>query len=462
MLYTHATIITVDRTRRIIEDGAIRVTGETIADIGKTALLKERYPEDEELDLTGRIIIPGLISTHMHTAQTLLRGTADDLELVSWLCERIWVLQGNFTEADGYAAARLSIGEMLKSGTTCFLESMFADRYGFDGLARAVEESGIRGCLGKIVMDIAKYAKDDAWAMHPGLVENRETSLLGTLKMWEKWNGAANDRIRVWFGARTPGGVSDALYKEMTALSKEKGIPVTMHCAEVKADRDFFASVDHTPMSYCDSVGLLSPSTVLVHMVHLDDSDIKLLSTSGTHVAHCPTSNAKLASGICRVPDLQQAGVNVGLGTDGAPCNNTCDMLQEMKLAAIIHKSISYEPTAVPAESVLEMATINGAKALGLDDRIGSLEVGKKADFVAIDVRGIHSQPWFNPASAVVYTATGRDVELVVVDGKVLVQGGELLTMNEQEIVEEAKKRSREVVERAGLSSKVQGRWPVE
>jgi len=248
----------------------------------------------------------------------------------------------------------------------------------------------------------------------------------------------------------------------MTALSREKRIPVTMHCAEAKADRDFFASVSHTPMSYCDSVGLLSPSTVLVHMVHLDDSDIERLSASGAHVAHCPTSNAKLASGICRVPDLQRAGVNIGLGTDGAPCNNTCDLLQEMKLAAIIHKSISYEPTAVPAESVLEMATINGAKALGLDDCIGSLEVGKKADFVAIDVRGTHSQPWFNPASAVVYTATGRDVELVVVDGKVLVQGGELLTMDEQEIVLEAKRRSQEVVERAGLSSKMQGRWPVE
>jgi cytosine/adenosine deaminase-related metal-dependent hydrolase len=202
----------------------------------------------------------------------------------------------------------------------------------------------------------------------------------------------------------------------MTALSREKGIPVTMHCAEVKADRDFFASVSHTPMTYCESVGLLGPTTVLVHMVHLDDSDIKLLSASGTHVAHCPTSNAKLASGICRVRDLQNAGVNVGLGTDGAPCNNTCDLLQEMKLAAIIHKSISFDPTAVPAETVLEMATINGAKALGLEDRIGSLEVGKKADFVAIDVRGIHTQPWFNPASAVVYTATGRDVDVVVVE----------------------------------------------
>ncbi|OGE55869.1 hypothetical protein PENARI_c003G00296 [Penicillium arizonense] len=462
MLYTHATIVTMDSNRTIFEDGAIHVVADKIADIGKTKDLKEKYPNEEETDLTGRIIVPGLISTHMHTAQTLLRGTADDLELVSWLCERIWVLQGNFTAEDGYAAARLSIGEMLKSGTTCFLESMFADRYGFDGLARAVEESGIRGCLGKIVMDIPRYAKDDAWAMHPGLVEDREMSLLGTVDMWEKWNGAANDRICVWFGARTPGGVSDALYKEMTTISKEKGIPITMHCAEVKADRDFFASVSHTPMSYCDSVGLLGESTVLAHMVHLDDSDIKLLAASGTHVAHCPTSNAKLASGLCRVPDLQRAKVNIGLGTDGAPCNNTCDLLQEMKLAAIIHKGATQDPTVVPAESVLEMATINGAKALGLDDKIGSLNIGKKADFVAIDMRKIHLQPWFNPVSAVVYTATGRDVELVVVDGKVVVNNGELVTMDEQEIVREAQKRSKEVVKRAGLDGRVQPIWPVE
>lgn len=248
----------------------------------------------------------------------------------------------------------------------------------------------------------------------------------------------------------------------MTTISREKGIPITMHCAEVRADRDFFASVNHTAMSYCDSVGLLSPSTVLVHMVHLDDEDITRLASSGTHVAHCPTSNAKLASGICRVPDLQRAGVNIGVGTDGAPCNNTCDLLQEMKLAGIIHKSISYEPTAVPAEDVLEMATIRGAKAVGLEDRIGSLEVGKRADFVAIDMRKIHSQPWFNPVSAVVYTATGRDVDVVVVDGKMLVKGGEHLAMDEAEVIRDAQKRSREVVERAGLTEKVKAKWPVE
>lgn len=255
--------------------------------------------------------------------------------------------------------------------------------------------------------------------------------------------------------------VSPALYKEMTALSAKHSIPITMHCAEVSADRDFFASVDHTPMTYCDSVGLLSPSTVLVHMVHLDDGDISLLAKSGTHVAHCPTSNAKLASGTCRVPDLQRAGVNIGLGTDGAPCNNTCDMLQEMKLAGIIHKGTSGDPTVVSAEEVLEMATINGARALGLQDSIGSLEVGKKADIVAIDARGVEMQPWFNPVSAVVYTATGRDVRFVMVDGKVVVREGELVTMDEGEVVREAERRSREVVERAGLEGKVGARWPV-
>ncbi|KAI9746645.1 MAG: hypothetical protein M1818_000359 [Claussenomyces sp. TS43310] len=481
MLYAHATLLTVNSTREIISDGAILVRENLIADIGKADVLIEKYAGEEVVDLTRRIMIPGLISTHVHTAQTLLRGAADDLELVGWLCERIWVLQGNFTPEDGYAAARISIAEMLKSGTTCFLESMvifhicpseaslaysdaliqFADRYGFDGLCRAVEESGIRGCLGKIVMDIASYAKDPKWGMHPGLVEDRETSLGGALKMHEKWDKKANDRIRVWFGARTPGGVTNELYKEMTGLSKEKNIPITMHCAEVRADRTFFESVNHTPMSYCSSVGLLGPKTVLVHMVHLDDSDIAKLAETGTHVAHCPTSNAKLASGICRLPELFKAGVNVGLGTDGAPCNNTNDMLQEMKLAAIIHKAKSYDPTLISAEQVLEMATINGAKALGLDHVIGSLEVGKKADFVAIDMRHVHLQPYYSPVSAVVYSVTGRDVELVVVDGREVVVGGKLRTMDEEQVWREAELRGHAIVERAGLTRTLQPAWPM-
>ncbi|KAF2166979.1 hypothetical protein M409DRAFT_66479 [Zasmidium cellare ATCC 36951] len=462
MLYTQATIITVNANRDIIQDGAILVQGSKIANIGKTEALLKLYPEEEVTALEGRIIIPGLVNAHMHTAQTLLRGTADDLELVSWLCERIWPLQGNFTPKDGYAAARLSIAEMLKSGTTCFLESMFADRYGFDGLCRAVEESGIRGCLGKIVMDVGTYASDPKWAMHPGLVENRETSLLGAVDMHKKWNGKADDRIRVWFGARTPGGVSEGLYKEMTSISREQNIPITMHCAEAPADRTFFESQGHTAMSYCDSVNLLGPQTVLVHMVHLDDSDIKTLAETGTHIVHCPSSNTKLASGICRVPDLLEAGVSVTLGTDGAPCNNTCDMLQEMRLAGILHKAARMDPTSVPAETVLETATINGAKALGLADSVGSIEKGKKADFVVLDMRAVHLQPWFNPVSAVVYSATGRDVEIVLVDGKEVAKSGKLTTMDEESIWKEAEWRSKEVVKRAGLTSAVGARWPVQ
>lgn len=195
-------------------------------------------------------------------------------------------------------------------------------------------------------------------------------------------------------------------------------------------------------------------------MVHLDDSDIAKLAETGTHVAHCPTSNAKLASGIARLPDLLKSGVNVGLGTDGAPCNNTNDLLQEMKLAAIIHKAVSYDPTIITAEQVLEMATINGAKALGLQDQIGSLEVGKKADFVVVDMRKVHLQPWYSPVSAIVYSVTGRDVEMVVVDGKVVVEGGKLTTMDEEAVWKEAEWRAKEIVKRAGLTEKVKGRWP--
>lgn len=196
-------------------------------------------------------------------------------------------------------------------------------------------------------------------------------------------------------------------------------------------------------------------------MVHLDDYDIKKLAETNTHVAHCPTSNCKLASGICRVPDLQKAGVNVGLGTDGAPCNNSNDMFQEMKLAGILHKAVSYDPTLVPAEEVLEMAVINGARALGLENQIGSLVVGKKADFVAIDTRSVRMQPWFSPVSAVVYSATGSDVDVVVIDGKIVVRGGKILTMDEEAVWQEASNRSKEVVDRAGKSAEVAGKWPV-
>jgi len=462
MLYIHATIITVNTSRSIYEDGAILVVGDTIQDIGRSSELLKKYPESQPHDLKGHIVIPGLVSTHMHVVQSILRGTADDCDLVDWMCDRIWVMQGNIEPPEAYAAARLSIAEMLLGGTTTFLESLWAERYGFDGLVRAVEESGIRGCLGKVVMDVNPDQPAFRNKMHKGLVEGRET-LDNAVKMWEKYNGVADGRVRVWFGARTPGGVTTEHLHRMCTVAKERGIHITMHCLEERGDHDVFKAFNMTPMEYCDLIGLLSDRTVLIHMCWVEDDDIKRLKKTGTHIAHCPASNMKLASGFCPVPKLLKEGVNVGLGCDGAPCNNMLDMFQEMRLSAWIHKGYNLDPKVVSAEEALEMATVNGAKAVGLDgpNGIGSLEIGKKADFVTIKVHRAHQLPNYDPVSTVVYATNASDVDTVVVNGKLVVEGGKLLTMDEHIVISEGIKAGEVIIERAGLKEETAPKWPL-
>ena len=459
MLFTNATIITMNPTRDIITGGAIAIKDNRIAAVGKTDALLRQYSGDQVIDVKGKLIIPGLIDTHVHLAQALIRGCADDMALIQWLCERVWVLQGNFTHDDGYVSARLCIAEMLKSGTTTFLESMLAHRYGFDGIARAVDESGIRACLAGIVMDIGTYATQSS-SMHPGMVESRETSLFGVLDMHSKWHGAANDRVHVWFGPRTPGGVSSELYREMSDYAHQRDMGITMHLAEVEADKIFLnEKYGISPVYYAESVGLLGPKTVLVHMVWLARADIDKLAETRTSVSHNPSSNSKLASGVCKVPQMLASGVNVALGCDGGPSNNDYDLVREMKLAAIIHKAVTNNPLIVPAETVLEMATINGARALGLEQEIGSLEAGKKADLVVIDLNRLHTTPSPNPISSLVYAATGAEVDTVVVDGRIVVEHGQLLTMDENEVMEQAHQHAGALYRRAGIE--IKPTWPV-
>ena len=459
MLFTNATIITMNPTRAIITGGAIAIKDNRIAAVGKTDSLLRQYSGDQVIDVKGKLIIPGLIDTHVHLAQALIRGCADDMALIQWLCERVWVLQGNFTHDDGYVSARLCIAEMLKSGTTTFLESMLAHRYGFDGIARAVDESGIRACLAGIVMDIGTYATQSS-SMHPGMVESRETSLFGVLDMHSKWHGAANDRVHVWFGPRTPGGVSSELYREMSDYAHQRDMGITMHLAEVEADKIFLnEKYGISPVYYAESVGLLGPKTVLVHMVWLARADIDKLAETRTSVSHNPSSNSKLASGVCKVPQMLASGVNVALGCDGGPSNNDYDLVREMKLAAIIHKAVTNDPLIVPAETVLEMATINGARALGLEQEIGSLEAGKKADLVVIDLNRLHTTPSPNPISSLVYAATGAEVDTVVVDGRIVVEHGQLLTMDENEVMEQAHQHADALYRRAGIE--IKPTWPI-
>jgi len=459
MIYEHGTLVTVDPQRRIITDGALAVEEGRFVAIDKTRVLRERFPAAPRTDLQGKVVTPGLINTHVHMAQAMIRGCADDMELLDWLGKRVWVLQGNYTAEDGRASAELCILEMLKSGTTAFVESMLAERYGFDGIAEVVVRSGIRAALSKIVMDVPTYATKDNW-MHPGMVEDRETSLKNTLAMYDKWNGAGNGRLWVWFGPRTPGGVTPELYREISKLARERDMGITVHLAEVQADRIYLQEhFGQTPAQFAEDVGLVGPKVLLVHTVWLDADDIAILARTATNVSHNPVSNAKLASGIAPIPEMLAAGVNVALGTDGGPSNNTYDLVREMRWASYIHKARTLDPMVTPAASALEMATINGAKAMGLEKEIGSLEVGKQADFVVFDLDKPRLTPNLDPVSTLVCAATGADVHTVVIAGQVVVHKGHVLTMDEERIVREARERAIAVWQRAGIEIKPS--WPV-
>ena len=460
MIYENCTIVTVDSQRRIITDGALAVTGGKLAAVGKREQVIRECPQDSErYDLRGQLVIPGLVNTHVHLSQALIRGCADDLALVDWLTKRVWVLQGNYSEEDGRLSAELCVLEMLKSGTTAFVESMTASRYGFDGIARVVETSGIRGALSKIVMDLPSYATA-AGTMHPGMIETAEASFEETLAKHEKWQGAAEGRIQVWFGPRPPGGCTSELYRRMMAAARERNMRVTIHLAEVEADiQHIRQEFGMSAVEYAKSVDMLGPNVLLIHVVWVGEDEIALLARTGTHVSHNPLSNSKLASGIAPIPEMLKAGVNVGLGTDGGPSSNDYDMIRAMRWASYIHKVRRLDPTISPSEQVFEMATINGARAMGLGQEIGSLEVGKRADFVVIDMDKPHLTPAPNPISALVCAGTGKDVTLVVIDGKMVVRDGRVLTMDEGRILAEARERAGSLYRRAGID--IKPRWPV-
>lgn len=459
MLFDNATIITMNPRREIITQGALLVEGQRITAVGKSRELRERHPAEPRLDCNGQVLLPGLIDTHVHTAQAMLRGCADDLGLLDWLFKRVWVLQGSYTEEDGRASAALCALEMIKSGTTAFIEAMLAERYGIDGVAEVILQSGLRAAIGKIVMDLPSYARATN-QMHPGMIEDGETSVRNTLRAYERWNGAGDGRLQIWFGPRTPGGVTPSLYDQISQLARERNMGITIHLSEVREDLDYAAEQGfRSPVEFARAHGLLGPRTVLAHCVWTDPEDWRILAETGTHVTHNPASNAKTATGIAPVQGMLQAGVNVTIGCDGGPSNNTYDMLRDLRLVSYLANLKESDPTAVPAETVLEMATIRGAQALGLEQEIGSLEPGKRADFILVNMDAPHLTPVWDPVSSLVYAACGTDVDTVVIDGKIVMQGRKVLTLDEEAILTDVRSRYREVARRGGLE--IGPRWPV-
>ena len=470
VLLTDVTIVTVDVSRRVILNGCVLISGSRILHVASKAPAS-LPPDTRTISLPGRIIIPGLINTHAHLAQSILRGLAEDLPLHSWLCDRIWPLEASYQGDDGYAAARLTIAEMLLSGTTCFLEAMLTHGSGVGNVARAVEEMGIRACLGKLV----KFVETNPAL---GVTDARDRdvhhmSIDSLLDAHTTHHDACDGRLQVWAACGTPRGAPLDGYAKVGEACKAHDIGITMHCAEAPGDLPIFHDVyNMSPMAFCRDAGLTSRKTVLAHMCHLDgEPDLAILAETGTSVAHNPTSNLKLASGIADVPAMLKAGVSVGLGTDGAPCNNSYDMLREMHLASILHRGVTLDVGSVGAHRALEMATIGGARALGLETEIGSIEVGKKADLVVLDLRGSWAAPWdpetvrqggLDPVDLVVGSCVGRDVELVMVDGRILVEDRKLVDIDEGEIIMAARRAVTGIQSRSGVKATQKADWTYE
>jgi len=444
----------MDTHRRIITDGGILIEGSRISKIGKSSEVKRESSAEFEIDAKGMVILPGLIDVHVHLAQAMLRGCADDTSLIDWLQKFVWPLQGNYDEHDGKASAELCMLEMIKSGTTTFLETHVHRRYGFDGIAKSVESSGMRGILAKTVMSLPSYGSQQN-IMHPGMIEDGETCLREVEEYFKRWNGKADGRIKVWYGARSLGGCTPELYRKIAKGAKRLGTGVTMHLDEVPQDAEYTRrEFNKLPAEFMDEVGLTGPNVVYAHGVWLTEPEWKILAEKGATVAHCPSSNMKLASGIAKVPEMIKSGVNVGLGCDGGPSNNSYDMIREMKLASLAQKARLLNPLVMDAETVLELATINGARALGVDEEIGSLEVAKKADLTLVSLRQPHLVPAHNPVSHLVYAASGSDVDTVIIDGRIIMKNRQVLTLDEEKIIQEANERGTRLLARAGVTIK--------
>jgi cytosine/adenosine deaminase-related metal-dependent hydrolase len=453
----NATIITVDSKRRIINDGAVAINGSSIEAIGPTDELRGKYKNHAFHDMNNHIIMPGLINSHVHLQQALIKGCADDVSLIEFLANRVWRMQGDFNEEDSRISADLCILEMITSGTTTFAETLVLSRYGLQGTTQAVVDSGMRGVLVKSVMDVGTYAARDN-IMYKGMVEDGDECLKQAIEWKARSENAGDGRVNIWLGPRPVGSTTKEMLEKIAKTAREQDMGIAIHFCEVREDVKLMRDVyQMAPGDFAESVGILRDNTLLVHSVWLTDDDIRVIARTKANIAHCPASNSKLASGFCRVPELLEAGVNVCLGTDAATCDNAHDMFDAMRLAALIHKPRLLNPLLVPAETAIEMATINGAKALKKDHLIGSLEVGKKADIITIDLDHPRLVPNVNPVSAVVYSAKGSDVDNVIIDGKWIVENRQILTMDQKAVMEKAKQAIVALHKKTGVENR--SRW---
>lgn len=414
-------LVTMDQDYRVYDDGAMAIKADRIVAIGSTAEITGTYRAPKMIDGRHKLVIPGIVNTHTHVPMTIFRGYADDLPLHEWLYEYIFPVESEFvTRENVRVGTKLAIAEMLRSGTTTF-----NDMYYFvDDIAEVVDISGIRAVLSESVIDFPvpnSPTPDDGLRIAEALIQ--------------KWN--SHPRITISVSAHAPYTCAPELIQRAKALADKYQVPFNIHVSETRKEVEMIQQqYGFTPVGHLENLGVLGPNLIAAHGVHLTDEDIALLARYGASVAHNPECNMKLASGVAPIPELLRAGVKVGLGTDGVASNNDLDMFDEMNTAAILHKLKQDDPTVLDARTVFEIATIGGARVLGMETEIGSLEVGKKADVVILDLMKPHAHPLYNIYSLIVYSMKGSDVETVIVDGRLVMENYKLLMLDENGLYE--------------------------
>ena len=416
-------IIPVAPENRVFENCALAIDQQKIVGIYPQAEAKSKFDPASVVDLADHILMPGLVNAHGHAAMSLLRGYADDLPLQPWLEEHIWPVEARVLSAEFVAdGTNLAMAEMIKTGTTCF-----ADMYFFaDTVAEQVQRSGMRSQIGFTVFDFPTAGgKDPDDYIHKGL------------QLRDSYKG--DGLIKIACAPHAPYTVGDETLRRIATYANELDMAVHIHCHETAQEvADSLKLYGNRPLQRLDDLGVLLPQTQLVHMTQIDDNDIRLIQDNNCHVVHCPESNLKLASGFCPVGKLIDAGINVAIGTDSAASNNDLDLFGELKTAALLAKAVANDASVLDAHAALRMATINGAKALGWDDQIGSLEAGKSADMIAVEISSLSQKPLYNPASQLVYCNAGSQVTHSWVAGKALLRERSLVTLDEENLIRRA------------------------
>lgn len=425
ILIKNTTLLTMNNKKEILNNVDIAIEENRIIAIGNVS---DDFIAEKIIDGKDKITLPGLINSHTHVPMSLFRNYADDLPFWEWLHEKILPLEENLKEEHVYWGSMLSIAEMIRSGITSFVDMYFF----VDEIAKAVEDTGMRGFLGLSVTD-----GEDCG----------EKSLSDSRALIENWDGKANGRIGIRIAPHAPYSCSDEFLRQLVELSKEFNIGMTIHVSESEKEiEDSFEKYKKSPVERLNDLGVFDVETLAVHCVQLSDNDIKILKEKNISVSNNPGSNLKLGNGFARVDDLLKSGINIALGTDGSASNNNLNMFEEMSLASLINKGVTKDPESVPAYIALEMATINGAKAINKEDEIGSIEIGKKADIIMVDTEKPHFYPRYNEVASLIYSAQASDVDTVIVDGEILMDNYQLKTMNLKKVLENSEKMAKNLL----------------